>query len=444
MTAARIASLVLVASQAAFAEVVVFQNARIIDGTGAPPRENATLVIDGGRIVAIGAANVPPNARVIDARGKTIMPGLVNAHGHVGVTANGEQRADAFTRENVTAQLQTYEQFGVTTVLTLGLNRDLIYELRDEQRKGSLGGASIFTAGRGIGEPDGAPPLKVAPDQVYRPKTPDEAVADVREAAAHHPEFLKLWVDDIFGKMPKLPQPVFQAAIAEAHRDGMKVASHIFYLEDAKAVVEAGVDALGHSVRDRPVDDQLVQAMKNRGTWYVATLHVDDSLPMFVEDPALLEDPFLASALGPEVTAKFRSPEFRQKLAGDANLQRFKDARANAMKNLVALQRAGANIAFGTDSGGNPLRIQGWGEHRELELMVRAGLSPMQAIVAATRGSAMMLGANDRGTLQKGKRADFLVLGANPLENIRNTRQLVAIWHGGREVKPKAVLASAK
>jgi imidazolonepropionase-like amidohydrolase len=286
--------------------------------------------------------------------------------------------------------------------------------------------------------------LKVAPDQVYRPRTPDEAVAQVREAAAHHPEFLKVWVDDIFGKMPKLPQPIFQAAIAEAHRDGMKVAAHVFYLQDAKALIASGIDALAHSVRDQPVDDEFVQAMKTRGTWYVATLHVDESLGALVDDPSLLDDPFLVSALGPEVTARFRSPEFRNKLAADPNQPRFRAALANSLRNLVTLQRAGAHIAFGTDSGGNPLRIQGWGEHRELELMVRAGLSPMQAIVAATHGSATMIGANDRGTLQKGKKADFLVLAANPLENIRNTRQLVSIWHGGREVKPKAVIASAR
>ena len=164
----------------------------------------------------------------------------------------------------------------------------------------------------------------------------------------------------------------------------------------------------------------------------------------FADDPSLLDDPFLAGALSPEVIAKFRVPEFRAKVAADPNLPRIREALANGMRNVKTLQKAGAHVAFGTDSGGNPLRIQGWGEHRELELLVRAGLSPMEAIVAATQGSAGMLGATDRGTLQKGKRADFLVLGANPLENIRNTRQLVSIWHGGREVKPKTALASAK
>jgi imidazolonepropionase-like amidohydrolase len=372
------------------------------------------------------------------------MPGMINAHGHVGLVAGGQNRADAYTRENVLPQLALYEQYGVTAVLTLGLNRDLVYEIRDEQRRGALPGASIFTAGRGIGAPDGAPPLPVAPDQVYRPATAEQAVAEVRETAAHHPDYLKLWVDDIYGKFPKLPPAVFKAAIDEAHRDGIKVAAHVFYLADAKALIGDGVDALAHSIRDQPVDAELVELMKKRGTFYVSTFTVDESSFAFADDPSLLDDPFLAGALAPEQREKFRTPEFRDKVKSDPNLPRIRAALANGMKNLKTLHGAGVRIAFGTDSGANPLRIPGWAEHHELELMVRAGLTPMQAIVAATRGSAAMLGVPDRGTLEKGKRADLLVLAANPLDDIRNTRQLVTIWNGGREIQPRIALASAR
>jgi imidazolonepropionase-like amidohydrolase len=440
----RLAALVLLASQAAFAETVVLRGARLIDGTGSPPREDAAVVVKGDRIAAVGPARkikIPRGARVVDARGKTIVPGLINAHGHVGLVVGGQNRADGYTRENVQAQLAQYEQYGVTSVLTLGLNRDLVYDLRDEQRRGKAGGATLFTAGRGIGVPAGAPPVPAAPDQVYRPATAEEAVADVREAARHHPEFLKIWVDDVYGKFPKLQPAIFKAAIDEAHRSGMKVASHVFYLEDAKAVIRDGVDALAHSVRDQPVDAELVGLMKARGTFYVATLTVDDSSFAFADDPSLLDDPFLAGALPPEALARLRAPDFRAKAASDPNLPRIRQALQNGMHNLKALEDAGVKIAFGTDSGANPLRIQGFAEHRELELMVRAGLSPMQAIVAATRGSAAMLGATDRGTLQPGKRADFLVLGGNPLDDIRNTRKLVAIWHGGKEVQPSPAIA---
>ncbi|HZX94307.1 MAG TPA: amidohydrolase family protein [Myxococcales bacterium] len=446
MTPTRLAALVMLVSQAALAETVVLKGARLIDGTGAPPRENMVLMVEGDRIAAVGdpgKVKIPKNARVVDARGKTIMPGLINAHGHVGLVVLGQNKADGYTRENVLAQLAQYEEYGVTTVLTLGLNRDLVYDLRDEQRRGTAKGASLFTAGRGVGAKDGAPPVPVAPDQVYRPATPEEATADVREAATHHPEFLKIWVDDVYGKFPKLQPAIFKAAIDEAHKNGMRVASHIFYLADAKAVIADGVDALAHSVRDQPVDDELIKLMKEKGTYYVATLTVDESAFAFADDPTLLDDPFLAGAVAPEALEKLRAPEFRAKVAADPNLPKIRDALKNGMANVKALKEAGVKVAFGTDSGANPMRIQGWGEHRELELMVKAGLSPMDAIVAATQGSAAMLGAADRGTLQKGKRADFLVLGANPLDDIRNTRKLVSIWHGGRVVRPRSSAAMA-
>ena len=437
----------LMVSPVASADVVVLKGATIIDGTGRAPQQNGVLVLDGERILAVGApakVKVPRRARVLDLTGRTIMPGIINAHGHVGLVAGGQNRADAYTRENVQAQLLQYERYGVTSVLTLGLNRDLVYELRDEQRRGAVPGASLFTAGRGIGAPDGAPPVPLAPDQVYRPTTPAEAVAAVQETAAHKPDFVKIWVDDVFGKFPKMEPAVFKAVIEAAHADGIKVASHVFYLADAKAVIESGVDALAHSVRDQPVDDELVAMMKKRGTFYVATLNVDASFFALADDPALLDDPFLTSALAPESVQQFRSPEYRAKVAGDPNVPKARAALANGMRNLKTLHDAGVHLAFGTDSGANPARIPGWAEHRELELMVRAGLSPMDALVAATRGSASMLGASDRGTLQNGKRADFIVLQANPLEDIRNTRKLVSVWHAGREIPARDVAAAAR
>ena len=423
------------------AQPVVFEHARIIDGTGKAPLENAVLVVDGARIASVGAAakvKRPKGARVVDATGKTIMPGLVVSHGHVGVVMDGANRPDAYSRENVLRQLAQYERYGVTAVLALGLNRDLGYDLRDEQRRGGIPGAALYVAGRGIGAPGGAPPLPVAPDQVYRPQTVDEAVAEVKETAAHHADMLKIWVDDIFGKLPKLRRDVYQAAIVEAHRNKLRVAAHIFYLEDAKALAEAGLDAFAHSVRDQFVDDALVQAMKAKKMVYIPTLNVDESSFMFVDDPSLLDDPFLAGAISPAQLAQLRSPELKKKVEADPNLSKNRDAVKNGMHNLKVLHDAGVRIAFGTDSGGNPVRIQGWAEHRELQLMVKAGLTPMDAIVAATRGSAEFLGAADRGVLKPGKRADFLVLAGNPLDDIRNTRQLVSVWNGGKEIQPAA------
>ena len=421
------------------AETLVFLGARLIDGTGHAPFAGSALVVEGDRISAVGVAGVlkyPASARVIDVRGKTIVPGLINAHGHVGLVAEGKNRADAYTRDNIRAQLLQYERYGVTAICALGLNRDLVYEIREEQRRGAFPGASLFTAGRGIGVPEAAPPVPVAPDQVYRPRTPEEAVADVRETASHHPDMLKIWVDDVYGKFPKMKPEVYQAAIDEAHRLHIRVAAHVFYLADAKALAALGVDAFAHSIRDQPVDSELIETMKTRGINYVPTLTVDESAFVFAEDPVLLQDGFLQGAVGPELIKQLGGAEYQQKVANDPNTPKIKAAFTTAMHNLKALHDAGVRIAFGTDSGAQPVRIPGWAEHRELSLMVRAGLKPMEAIVASTHGSAAMLGLADRGTLEAGKRADFLILAGDPLEDIRNTRQIVSVWHGGREFNP--------
>src|SRR5207253_2522209 len=322
----------LMVSPTVLAEVVALKGATLIDGSGRAPQQDAVLVVDGERILAAGApgkVKVPQGARLVDVTGRTIMPGIINAHGHVGLVAGGQSRADGYTRENVQAQLLQYERYGVTSVLTLGLNRDLVYDVRDDQRRGTVRGATLFTAGRGIGAPGGAPPVPSAPDQVYRPKTPEEAVADVDEAAAHKPDYFKIWVDDVFGKFPKMDPAVFKATIDAAHRHSIKVASHVFYLGDAKAVITSGVDALAHSVRDQPVDDELVAMMKKRGTFYVATLNVDASFFALADDPALLDDPFLTSALSSESVQQFRSPEYRPKVAADPNAPKARAALAN-------------------------------------------------------------------------------------------------------------------
>ena len=422
------------------APAVVLEGARLIDGTGRPARDNAALVIEGDKITAVGTAGKlprPKGARVVDVHGRTIMPGLISAHSHVGLVAGTANRADAYTREAVQSAVVQYEQYGVTSVVTLGLNRDLVFELRDQQRAGAAPGASIFTAGRGIGAPGGVPPQPVAPDQVYRPATAELARAAVRDMAGHHVDLVKLWLDDGFGKFTKMPPEVYHAVIDESHKHGLRVAAHVFYLADAKALVAAGVDVLAHSVRDLPVDDELIHALKAHGVFYIPTLNVDESFFLLAEQPEVMKDEFFTHAVSPELLQMFQSQAFRDKVAANPSVPKEKAAFAVAQKNLKALHDAGVHVAFGTDSGALPERIPGWGEHHELELMVRAGLSPMDAIVAATQGSAALLKATDRGTLEVGKRADFLVLAADPTADIRNTRQLISVWHGGREIAPR-------
>lgn len=435
------------ASVAQAAPAVVLEGARLIDGTGGPVRDNAALVIEGDRITAVGTAGKlsrPKGARVIDVHGRTIMPGLISAHSHVGLVTGTTNRADAYTREAVQNAAVLYEQYGVTSFVSLGLNRDLVFELRDQQKKGSFPGASIFTAGRGIGEPSGAPPQPVAPDQIYRPTTVEQARAAVRELAGHHVDIVKIWVDDNFGKFPKMQPDVYGAVIDECHKQKLRVAAHVFYLADAKALVAAGVDVLAHSVRDLPVDAELVQALKSHGVFYIPTLNVDESFFLLAEQPEVMGDDFFTHAVSPELLQMFQSKAFRDKVAANPNVPKAKAAFAVALRNLKTLHDAGVHVAFGTDSGALPERIPGWAEHHELELMVRAGLSPMDAIVAATQSSAALIKATDRGTLEAGKRADFLVLAADPTVDIRNTRQLVSVWHGGREIAPRVPAAAPK
>lgn len=364
------------------------------------------------------------------------MPGLINAHGHLGVVVGTKTSPDNFNAATVTDQLNHYARYGVTSVIALGLSRDLIYDLRGDQKSlhALPNGATIFTAGRGIGVPGGAPPMNVGADQVYCPTTPDEARAAVRDTAAHHPDIIKIWVDDIGGTMPKMKPEIYRAVIDEAHKNNLRVAAHVYYLADAKALVDAGVNVLAHSVRDALVDSALINAMKSHSIAYIPTLELDESFFLYADRPALIQDPFVAAALSLEVRDMISKPEWREKVGRDPKTRKDRQAFSTALRNLKAMRDAGVTIAMGTDSGATPLRIQGFAEHLELALMVEAGLNPMQALVAATKGSAAIAGDPDIGILKPGSVADLIVLGANPLDDIRNTRKISAVWHNGTQL----------
>ena len=414
----------------------VLTGVRLIDGTGGAPAENAVIILADGRISAINPKRLALAGAVENLSGKTVIPGLINAHGHLGVVVGTKTDPGNFNAEVVTEQLNQYARYGVTSVLALGLSRDLIYNLREDQKTlhALPNGATIFTAGRGIGVPGGAPPMNVGADQVYRPSTSEEARAAVREMAAHRPDIIKIWVDDIGGSMPKMKPEIYRAVIDEAHKNNLRVAAHVYYLADAKSLVDAGVNVLAHSIRDAPVDSALIDAMKSHHVSYIPTLELDESFFLYADRPALIQDPFVAAALSPEVRGMISKPEWREKVEHDPKTAKDRRAFANALRNLKAMEDAGITIAMGTDSGATPLRIQGFAEHLELALMVEAGLTPMQALVAATKGSAAVAGASNLGTLQPGNAADFIVLDANPLDDIRNTRKISAVWHNGKQL----------
>jgi imidazolonepropionase-like amidohydrolase len=427
--------LLVVCSSAGAQTQIVLKGARLIDGTGRPSVENSVLIIDGDHVVAAGKSGsiaVPKSADVRDVSGKTIIPALINLHGHLGLSTNGaDSVAGNYTEANVVNQLNKYLAYGIGTVASLGQDEDLIFKIRDAQHEGTVGGARIFTAGHGFLEYTG----KANPsDHRYRPQTPDEARADVREVAAHHPDFIKMWVDDNLGHGVKIKPEIYQAIIDEAHKQHIRVFAHEYYLADAKALLAAGLDGFAHSIRDQAVDNDLIQTMKARGVFLIPTLVRDEVLFAYADNLKWLDDPFFQAGFDRAALTFVRSPENAEKGRKDPDIATYRAGLAMAKKNLKALSDAGVKIAFGTDSG-VPTRFPGFFEHRELQLMVEAGLTPMQAIVAATGTNTEILGgAKQFGTLQAGRRADFLVLDANPLDDIHNTEKLSAVWQAGKVV----------
>jgi imidazolonepropionase-like amidohydrolase len=414
---------------------VAFKGARLIDGTGRPPIENSVLVIEGNQIVAVGkagAVSIPKDGAVQDVTGKTIMPALINLHGHLGLSNNGaDSAAGHYTEENVAKQLNKYLSYGVATVASFGQDEDLIFTIRAAQRAGKIGGSRLFTAGRGFLEYTG----KSNPtDHRYRPQNPEQARADVRELAANHPDYLKMWVDDGLGHGTKIKPEIYRSIIDEAHKQHIRVFAHEYYLADAKALLAAGLDGFAHSIRDQAVDNELIMAMKSRDVFLIPTLVRDETLFAYADNVKWIEDPFFQSGLEPGALPIIRSPQTVEKFRQDPDIAKYRAGLEMAKKNLKALSDAGVKIAFGTDSG-IPTRFPGYLEHRELQLMVEAGLTPMQAIVAATGTNAGILGgAKQFGTLQAGRAAEFIVLDANPLDDIRNTEKLSAVWQAGKPV----------
>jgi imidazolonepropionase-like amidohydrolase len=428
----------LVLASAAGARPIAFTHVRLIDGTGAPPIEDATLVIDGGRIVAAGrTVAVPPGAERRNYAGRTILPGLLSDHGHVGSVLGTSTGPQNYTRDVIAGQLAQYRRYGVTTVTALGNNRPLFDQLRRDAHAGRLA-ADLFGVDQGIGVPNGAPPqgmLKAAPDQLFRPATPAEATAAVDRMAAEGTDLVKIWVDDFNGTVPvKMTPEVIRAVVTEAHARGLRVAAHIHDLADAELVVAEGVDILAHGVRDRDVTPAFVAELKRRGIWYIATLQLDEATTAWADRQPWTQFPFARAALSPALAAQVDDPAWAAKTATGAQADAARRSLAVNLRNLAALDRAGVRIGFGTDSGAAITRVPGIAEHRELALSVAAGLSPMRALTLATGQAAALLHLADRGTLAPGKRADLLVVAGDPSRDIAAADRVVESWSGGSAV----------
>ncbi len=398
-------------------EVQAFTNARVWDGTGAPVMENATIVVSDSRIVSVGQGEIPEGAEVVDLGGRFVMPGMINAHAHV--------ENPTGTGTSVAEQLDIYAHYGVTTVLSQGEDPLDALPLRANRDNPSLRTARLYASG-----------LIYAPTS-YDETSVDSARVHVDAVAAADVDWVKIRVDSNIGQQQKMPPEVYQAVISRAREHGLPVTVHLVELEDAKGVLEAGAALIGHSVRDRPVDQEFIDMMRERNVCLVPTLTRELSTYVYAERPAFLDDPFFLERAAPAGIDTFPPASLRQQQAEGAAALYYKAQLPVAERNLMALHQAGIGIAMGTDSGTRfPGRFQGYLEHLELEMMADAGMTPEAVLRAATGDAARCIRLEGTvGTLQPGAWADFIALDADPLQDIRNTRQIYGVWIAGNQIR---------
>ena len=388
-------------SPPAATSVTAFEGARAIVGDG-DVIENATLLVDDTRLVAVGAAAdvvVPPGATRVDLTGRTVMPAIIDTHTHLGET-----------REELVENLARKAYWGVGVAMSLGRDvGDFPYQIRDEPIPGA---ARYRHAGRGITGPE--PGRSETPFWIT---SEEEARAAVRENAALEVDLIKIWVDDRNGQFEKLTPELYAAVIDEAHQHGLRATAHLYTLEDGKGLLRAGIDAFAHSIRDMDVDDEAVALFKERPEVVLVP-----NLPGrgVAEDMSWLGETLPLDQVEAIQARTIDNPSAQEAFGIQA-------------RNLARLHAEGVRIAFGTDGGA------GWSQHAEMADMVAAGLTPADVIVAATRNSADLLGVTDAGTLEADKSADFIVLEANPLDDITSTRRIVDVYLRGVAVDRAAL-----
>jgi imidazolonepropionase-like amidohydrolase len=428
------AAVLSVAASHAWPADTVLRNFTLIDGTDHAPAPGSAMIIRNGHIAWVGRVpdlRAPADAQVVDYNGKYVTPGIIDLHVHLANTVDMVQDRKNFTKDSVEHDLEVYASYGVTTVVSLGTDSDLIFQLRAAHRAGEPAMAHFHTVGQGLVFKGGYGGLAGVNQPVA---TPAEAAAAVDVQAAKGVELIKLWLDDEFGSMPKMPPDISKAIIDAAHRHHLRAVAHVFYLEDAKRLVSQGIDGLAHSIRDKPVDRELIDAMKQHHTWQLAeTLSREASMGVYGQRAAFLDDPFFTRAVSARSLQVLADPQRQEQIASGPHFAEYPKILAMAESNTKRLLDAGIRLGFGTDSG-PPGRFPGYFEHWELALLVDAGLTPMRALQVATRDSAEFLGAQDIGTLQAPRRADLLVLDADPAADIKNTRKIRAVYVAGRLV----------
>src|SRR6185295_16678175 len=358
------------------------------------PLPDAAMVVEKGRIFWVGSEadlKAPSGAKTSDLNGAFVIPGLMNLHAHLGNTIDLVQDSKFHTRQSIEKDLKTYVSYGVTTVLSMGTDQDTIFPVRNEQRAAFSGEspstsrppmARVYTTGQGLMFMGGYGGLAGVNQPVA---SPEQAAAAVNTQLDKGVDFIKLWLDDELGTMPKMPADVSTGIIETAHKRNARVLAHIFYLEDAKFLATQGIDGFVHGVRDQPIDQELIDSMERHGTWQVAgTLSREASMFAYGSTPPFASEPFFTRGVSAKTLELIKSPERQKTIASNPNFKKYPAFFETAKANFKREVDAGVPFALGTDAG-PPGRFPGYFEHWELQLMVDAGLTPAQAIDAATR-----------------------------------------------------------
>jgi imidazolonepropionase-like amidohydrolase len=430
----------LFVTAAASDAATLFEGARVIVDARKAPIENAAFVVDNGRIARIGAKGTiqaPAGSTRVDLTGKTVIPALIDTHIHIGYQKGLSYSASNYDRHNLTDQLQRYAYAGVSAVMSLGTDpgETASQQQAEQERKG---GTLLLTAGRGIAAPDAGPGDAALKPSAWSVSTEEAARDAVRAEAARKAAFIKVWVDDRGGTVKKTPPEIYRAVIDEAHKHGVRAIAHVYYLDDAKDLARSGIDGFAHLVRDREVDQELIGLLKSRGITVMPNLNIAANRTLS-KAPDWLDDPLLHETTPQLILNQMRvSYTSRTPQAVEAAQRTYRIMQAN----LAKLNTVGVRIVLGADSGAVPGHFHAFPSHRELELMVDAGMKPSETLAAATVSAASFLRLKNRGTLEPGNIADFLVLDANPMDNIRNTRKISGVYLGGKELDRAALRKS--
>jgi imidazolonepropionase-like amidohydrolase len=414
---------------------MLFEGARLITGDGRVI-ENSAILVQGnrfGRVGRKGDIQPPPGAMRVDLTGKTVMPAIVDPHNHIGYTnqKTGVSTKENFTREMLIDHLRRYAYYGVAAAMSMGLDRwevnpELPYQLRNE----IIPNAALFiTVGRGIAAtPMAGPTASYRLGVPYGAMSEAEGIKDVHELVARKVPIIKIWVDDRLGTVPKLQPSVYRAIINEAHKMNTRVVAHIFALEDGKDLLKAGVDGFAHGVRDKDIDDEYMTIVRQH-----SNVWVEPNLPDRPEPPESLD--WLADTI-PAAQLKRMKDQIGARTP--AQTKAMQDAFDIQCRNLKKIRDAGVKIAFATDGGVD----MAWPVHTEMADMVHCGVPPPETLVAATRTAAEVVKLDQLGLVATGKSADFIVLDANPIDAIANTRKINKVYLRGQEVDRAALRAA--